>query len=140
MDSLRELIDIATGGETLATWNRHRGHLGMDGRRHPGGEWDTLRAVPIRTRRALTAAGYLARGGMQPDDFADLLRRNLPAQVEPDPIAWYIATARRILRATPYETRTRFVRERGYASLWYYRKARGWVPERHETPQVKGVT
>lgn len=39
-----------------------------------GGEWDAWYALPRRTRKRLTGAGYARRGAMQPDVFADLLR------------------------------------------------------------------
>lgn len=137
-------LEQMTGGERLATWNRHRGHVAMDGKRKPGGEWDTLRSTPIRRRRRLTSAGYLALGGMQPDDFADLLVRNgAPSH---DPIAWYLAEADRALKErrhaatvrrrallarsaghqSYYDYRQERARALGYRSLWHYRKEQGW--------------
>lgn len=112
----------------------------MDGKRKPGGEWDTLRATPLRVRRSLTSAGYLSRHGMQPDDFADLLTRN--GVTDPDPIAWYVREARRALRerqqarrvgldlarahaagcSTPFQHRDQQARALGYDSFWYYRR------------------
>jgi len=137
-------LEQMTGGERLATWNRHRGHLAMDGKRKPGGEWDTLRAWPLRRRQRLTSAGYLARGGMSPDDFADLLVRN--GAPDHDPIAWYLREAERALRErrhaatvrrrallarsaghqSYYDYRTALARSLGYRSLWHYRKEQGW--------------
>lgn len=139
-------LDVIMGGECLATWNSSRGHLGMDGKRHPGGEWDALRATPIRVRRRLTAAGYLARGGMQADTFADMLVRN-GAPDTGDPIAWYLREALRALRERQTAARVRRhallarhnghesyyayrqakCQEAGYASVWHYRKERGWT-------------
>lgn len=137
-------LDRLTGGERLATWNRHRGHLGMDGKRHPGGEWDDIRALPLRVRRSLTSAGFMSLHGMQPDDFADMLVRN---GIQGDPIPTFIALARKALRerrwaagvdrrnrlarrvgaGSYYEYRTRWVQAHGYASVWHYRKERQWT-------------
>jgi len=142
---LSDEVERLRGDETLATWNRHRGYLGMDGRRHPGGEWDAIRYLPLRLRRSLTTAGFLSRGGMQPDEFADMLVRNgLDAS---DPIAAYIALCRKALRerarvanrarhdvlarrsglSSYYEYRTRNVQALGYRNLWHYRKEKQWT-------------
>jgi hypothetical protein len=133
-------------GEPLPTWNRHRGHLGMDGKRKPGGEWDYIRALPIRTRRRLTGAGFMAREAMRPDEFADMLRRNVPHLADlgdTDCHAWYVKhallalTERRqaehhdrhlayaLASGAPsyYALRDQRARAAGYRSFWHQRKA-----------------
>ena len=146
---ISDLLYSACGGEPLATWNRNRGHIGMDGRRKPGGEWDYIRVLPIRTRRRLTGAGYMAKHGMLPDEFADMIRANAPGmggKGDTQCIEWYVGHALLALkerrRAEHYDRHLAYARSRGassyyalrnseafldgYASLWHKRKANGW--------------
>jgi hypothetical protein len=113
----------------------------------PGGEWDTLRGWPLRSRQRLAGAGWMARHGEKPDVFAEILCNVFGEQtVGPDPIAWYLreaeravrecqAAARRLRHArlaashghrTYYAYRAAWVRSLGYRSLWEYRKDQGW--------------
>jgi hypothetical protein len=144
-----DMLYITTGGEPMPTWNRNRGHLSMDGKRKPGGEWDYIRALPIKTRRRLTGAGYMAKNAMQPDDFADMIRRNGPNTgrlSDYECHAWYVSMALRALterrRAEHRDRHLAYARSRGapsyyalrnaeafldgYDSLWHKRKAMGW--------------
>lgn len=129
------LLEV-TGGNRLATFHGQ-----------PGGEWDVLRATPLRRRQRLTTAGWLARDGVKPDFFVDLLRRYGAGVIEGDPIEWYlreahratserkaaaVADARRRLAKRAglpsyYAYRTALARELGYPSLWVYRRAMGWT-------------
>jgi hypothetical protein len=60
----RDLLELYVGAERLSTSGRHRGR---------GGEWDSLRAVPVRTRRRLTGAGWLVRDGLAPDQLQHIM-------------------------------------------------------------------
>lgn len=58
------------------------------------GEWDWLGAVPARTMRRLTGAGYFARGGLSVDEAADIICARVPGISTPDDaLAWYVSTA-----------------------------------------------
>lgn len=134
---IADALETIIGADTLATWNPTRG---------TGGEWDTLRAVPLRTRQRLTSAGYLSRHGMAPDVFSDLLTQYGGAQVGSDPIAWYVRTAlqamaeRRAARRRARETalarstghstlfyhRDKLAQQAGYRSYYDYRMRAGW--------------
>lgn len=117
-----DLLDLvhASDWSTLATWNASRG---------TAGEWDTLRHYPLRVRRRLAGAGYLARHGDPPDVFADRLVRVFgESTVGPDPIGWYVRTAlvaiRERQRAARYRRHHAVARAHGYPTYWHYRKAR----------------
>lgn len=119
------LYDV-TGGESLATWNRIRGRLGMDGKRKPGGEWDYLRGLRLRTRRQLTGAGYMTRHGMNPDEFADLIRAHHPpmsGKGDTECLVWYVVHALEALaerrKAERYDRHLAYARANGAPS--YYR-------------------
>lgn len=145
-----DLLYSVTGGEPMPTWNRHRGHVGMDGRRKPGGEWDYIRGLSLRTRRQLTGAGYMAKHAMQPDVFAGLIRERAPGmsdRTDTECLVWYVVHALEALaerrRANGYDRKLRLARRRGapsyyalrgeeakaagYPSYWAMRKAKGWV-------------
>jgi hypothetical protein len=113
-----------------------------------GGEWDTLRSTSLRVRRRLTSAGFMAFDGVEPDFFTDLLRMYVGTdEIEPDPIAWFIREAGRAITERQYaanrDRHRRLARragkpsyaayrdawcvEQGHASLWAYRKAKGWA-------------
>jgi hypothetical protein len=129
-------LEQITAGNTLATFNGQ-----------PGGEWDPLRHTSLRRRQRITGAGLMSRWGEPPDVFADLLRRYAGQECEPDPIGWFIREAeratverqaarsvdrrRRLAKRARvdsyYVYRDMWCRERGFASLWHYRKAMGWV-------------
>lgn len=132
-------LRLITGGNTLATYHGQK-----------GGEWDTLAATPLKLRRRLTGAGWLTLDGEKPDVFADLLCMYAGSEAENfdqgNPIAWFIREAdrattersaaaqrdrlRRLAKAsgdaTYYDYRSEWCLERGYLSLWEYRKAKGW--------------
>lgn len=126
---IADMLENIIGGESLATWNS---------RRPNGGEWDALRAVPLRTRRRLTGAGYLSLRGMLPDEFSDLLERNGVK----DPIPWYIRTAllaidekhaaRRRAREKAlaptglFQHRDQLAKAAGFRSYYDYRMKSGW--------------
>lgn len=147
-----DLLYSVLGGEPMPTWNRNRGHVTMKRgprggvRRHPGGEWDYIRSLPIKTRRRLTAAGFMARGGMQPDDFAGLIRLRAPGMGgsgDTDCHAWFVRHALLALterrRAEHHDRHLAYARAQGaptyyslrnseayldgYDSLWHKRKA-----------------
>jgi hypothetical protein len=118
-------------GEVMPTWNRHRGHVGMDGRRKPGGEWDYIRSMPLRTRRRLTSAGYMAKHAMGPDEFADLIRGCVPGMSDlsdGECHAWYVRTALLALterrRAEHHDRHLAFARSLGYPTYYALRRAR----------------
>jgi len=144
-----DMLLNAVGNEPLPTWNRNRGRIGMDGKRKPGGEWDYIRSLPIKTRRRLTGAGYMAKNAMAPDEFADMLRNNVPhlaGRGDTECHAWFVKHALLALterrRADRYDRHLAYARSRGapsyyalrnaeafldgYDSLWQMRKAKGW--------------
>jgi len=144
-----DMLHSVLGGEPMPTWNRNRGHRGMDGKRKPGGEWDYIRALPLKTRRRLTGAGYMAKNAMSPDDFADMIRRYAPGMGsagDTECHAWYVKHALLALterrQADRYDRHLAYARSRGapsyyalrnaeafldgYDSLWHKRKAKGW--------------
>lgn len=114
-----------------------------------GGEWDHLRGMALRDRQRLTSAGWMSRWGEAPDVFGDLVLRYAGSDgltVDGDPIAWYCREALRAFRESRaakardrkrklaaqhgdpsyYAYRTAWCRERGFDSLYAYRKSRGW--------------
>lgn len=149
LDELERLTD----GEPLATWNRHRGPVRMDGRRAPGGEWDEIRAWPLRVRRQLTSAGFMSKHGVSPDEMCDIMARH---GCHVDQLTTWYQAARGALRerqraanrdrheslaranghATYYEHRSQWCRDQGYASLWAYRVAKGWASNGEEGEQA----
>jgi hypothetical protein len=135
-------LDRVMAGDTIATWNRHR---------QPGGEWDAIRALPIRTRRRLTAAGMMRRDGLMPDVAAERIIREVPGVGDLDAaLAWWARTAlaaigerRRVIDAdarhryarrnghgTHYALRSAQARAAGHRSVWAMRQARGWKSSR----------
>lgn len=115
---------------------------------HAGGEWDPLLALPRRTRRRLIGAGYLNPNGIPPDVAADyIIARVAGVETVDDALGWYVRTALRAIperrrhahrsrhhrhavrcgAATYYELRNLRAIADGYASLWHYRKAKGWT-------------
>lgn len=146
---INDMLSNATGGEPLPTWNRNRGRIGMDGKRKAGGEWDYIRSLPIRTRRRLAGAGFMALGAMMPDEFADMLRDNVPhlaGRGDGECHAWFVKHALLALaerrQAEHHDRHLAYARSRGapsyyalrnaeafldgYDSLWHLRKAKGW--------------
>lgn len=125
---IADMLEGIIGGESLATWNPSRGR---------GGEWDTLRETPLRTRQRLTGAGYLSARGMLPDEFTDLLGK---------PIDWYIRTAllamderhaarrrareKALAKSTGndrlFRHRDQLARAAGFRSYYDYRMNSGW--------------
>ncbi|HWL44574.1 MAG TPA: hypothetical protein VNQ73_16660 [Ilumatobacter sp.] len=114
----------------------------------PGGEWDALRALPVRVRRRLLGAGYLRPGGLEPDVAADLIASQVPGVGSVDAaIEWYVRTclaaiaeartdagrrrraqlARRGGHSTYYAYRSEWARDRGHQSVWHMRRDRGWA-------------
>jgi hypothetical protein len=76
------------------------------GARNRYGEWDFTATVSPRRLRRLTGARYFRRDGMDIDDFADLVCRNVPAVDDHDSaIGWWIDIATRALDAAQ-EART----------------------------------
>lgn len=135
-------LDRVMGSDTVATWNRGRG---------AGGEWDTIKALPLRTRQRLTSAGYFSRHGMLPDVASDVICRHVGGVDDIDAaMRWYIRTARLALEqrrrrlhyqrhlqiaieyddVSYYARRQRLAIEAGHASLWAYRLSKGWVENR----------
>lgn len=126
-----DMLHATTGGTPLATWNRDRGHIGMDGKRKPGGEWDYLRVLPIRTRRRLTGAGFMSKYGMAPDEFADVIRDNAPGmggKGDTECIAWFVGHALLALkerrRAEHYDRHLAYARANGASSYYALRDQR----------------
>lgn len=138
-----------TGGQRLATWNRDRGRLAWGADRKIGGEWDLIRALPLKVRRQLTGAGFMAKHGSEPDVFVHDIKARVPGGVEMsdnDIIAWFIREARRAIperrnahmrdvkrgiakRAgvrNYYEYRCQQARAAGFDSFWAYRQHRKW--------------
>jgi hypothetical protein len=118
-------------GEVMPTWNRSRGHVGCDGRRKPGGEWDYIRSMPLKTRRRLTGAGYMAKHAMGPDEFADLIRNCVPGMSDKSDgecHAWYVRHALLALterrRAEHYDRHLAYARSLGYPTYYALRRAR----------------
>jgi hypothetical protein len=145
-----DLLYDVTGGEPMPTWNRNRGRLAWGQTRVIGGEWDYIRSLPIRTRRRLTGAGFMAKDCMTPDDFADLIRRNVPHLAnlgDTNCHAWYVQHALMALaerqRTEHHDRHLAYAQSRGapsyyslrnseafldgYDSLWHKRKALGWT-------------
>lgn len=111
-------------------------------------EWDYLYSLPRRTRRRLIGAGYMRRGGMQPDLLADVIVPRV-AEVETidDAMEWYVKTcltaiterrllahrrrhlavARRNGHQTYYQHRTEYARSLGYDSLYDMRRKKKWT-------------
>lgn len=135
-------LERVLGPNTVATWNRDRGS---------GGEWDALKAVPLRHRQRLTSAGYMSKRGLLPDVAADIICQHVGGIDDIDAaMRWYIRTAtealaqrrrenhyRRHLQVareygddTYYARRARLAREAGHSSLWAYRQAKGWGENR----------
>lgn len=145
-----DMLHDVTNGEPLPTWNRDRGRLAWGQTREPGGEWDYIRALPIKTRRRLAGAGFMARSAMEPDVFADMIRSHAPGMSgasDAECHAWFvrhallaIAERRRVHHRdrhhafaqdeghpSYYALRDARARSAGHRSLWHLRKARGWV-------------
>lgn len=119
---ITDMLEGITGREPLATWNSSR----TPAHRKVGGEWDTLRAVSLPTRRCLTGAGYMSLMGLEADVFSDFLQENGGTQVGVDPIAWFIRTALQALKER--QTARRHAREKalvqsaGFNSYYHYRR------------------
>lgn len=110
---------------------------------HAGGEWDDWRALNVRQRRRLIGAGWARPGGLRPDVLADLIAAR---HSTPDPLGWFYRTAleatverrsaanrdrhaslaRRTGYRTYYDRRDALAKAQGHASLWHYRKEKGW--------------
>lgn len=131
-------LDRVLGGEALAS----------SPTRHTMPEWESyLLNLPKRTLRRLRGARYMRRGAMQPDELADLICARVPGiDNDSDAMAWYVKTclvaiderrtiarrrrhgklARRNGYRNYYEYREAKAKERGYASVYAERMARGW--------------
>jgi hypothetical protein len=113
----------------------------------PGGEWDAVKLWSRRDRRRLVGARHMTRDGWQPDQLAEMIRDEVPGIDSTDAaMSWFKRTAlaaigearvlahrRRHLRLalreghiSYYAYRTMLARAKGYGSLWYERKGRGW--------------
>lgn len=139
---ITDMLHGVTKTEPLMTWNGSR----TPKNRRTGGEWDTLRDIPLATRRRLTSARYMSRNGMEPDVFCMLLEEYGGTKVGPDPIAWFVRTAIRALderqaarrraretalaRSTGHEGlfshRDKLARDAGFRSYYHYRMHSGW--------------
>lgn len=118
-----DMLDSVTRWEPMPTWNRDR---------QPGGEWDYIRSLPIKTRRRLTSAGYMAKHGMQPDKFADMIREYAPGMrnlSDGECHAWYVKHALLALaerrRAQHYDRHLAYARHLGHPTYYALRRARG---------------
>jgi hypothetical protein len=116
------MLYVVAWGEAMPTWNRHR---------QPGGEWDYIRSLPIKTRRRLTSAGYMAKHAMQPDKFADLIRDHAPGmrnKSDGECHEWYVRHALLALterrRAEHYDRHLAYARHLGYPTYYALRRAR----------------
>lgn len=131
-------LERVLGGETLRS-----SLLGQT-----GGEWDSLRLLPARTRRRLIGARYATPGGLAPDQLAELVRGRVAGiHTTDDAIMWYVRTcltaidearllagrrrklavARRNGHLTYYQYRTELARAKGYGSVWDERRMRKWT-------------
>lgn len=95
------------------------------GARNRYGEWDFTVTVSPRRLRRLTGARYFRRDGMDIDDFADLVCRNVSGVDDHDSaIEWWIDISTRALDAAQ-EARTSAV-------PWHLQEEpepEGWEPE-----------
>lgn len=122
--------------------------------RHPrygneGGEWDTMRRIPKRLLRSLTAARFFTRHGLEPDVAASHYIIPAVAGVEDTCAAvdWYVDMAKRALierrRFAHWQRHAKLARNRGYITWFDYRDAlsreRGYSSYRHERRE-KGWT
>lgn len=142
MDFAEGELERVLGSDTVATWNRTRGS---------GGEWDVIKALPLRTRQRLTGARFFTKHGLRPDVAADIICRHVGGIDDIDSaMQWYINMSRlalaqrrrsrhhirhlRVARAngdrTYYARRSRLARQAGHRSLWQYRQALGWEENR----------
>ena len=124
---MADLLESYVHTERLGTWNRHRGHVGMDGKRKPGGEWDYLRYhVTLRNRRRLAGAGWLVRGGLAPDQLELVL--HAAGLHHDNPIEWYVKTALAAIPearlASEQRRRNLLAHREGHESFYAYRNAR----------------
>jgi hypothetical protein len=115
--------------------------------RHPchggtGGEWDTLRRIPAKTMRRLTAAGFFRKWGLEPDVAASDYIIPSVAGVEDTCAAmeWYWRMALRVLeerrRVAHHRRHRNLARANGFVTWFDYRnnlsKRRGFTSYRHE--------
>jgi hypothetical protein len=135
-------LERVLGPNVVATYNRQRG---------AGGEWDALRAFPLRQRQRLTSAGFFAKHGLHPDVAADYICARVGGVEDTDAaMRWWIRTATlalaerrrerhriRHLRVAVnngdrsyYARRQRLARQAGHASLYAYRLSKGWTENR----------
>jgi hypothetical protein len=136
-------LDRVMGAERVATWNART--------RQPGGEWDTIRALPPRSRRRLVGARWLRRDGLPPDVAATIICDAVgDVRTTCEAMQWYCRTAlvaidearreahrdrharaaRRLGARSYYDVRATRAVLAGYPSLWHERVARGWTENR----------
>lgn len=132
-----DLLEQAVGSSRLAYPHAWR----------QGGEWDTLKALPVSTKRQLLGAGYLTSNGVEPDILADwIIAKQADCHDVDTAIDWYITTARTAMverrRAAHHQRhlalakacgarswhhyREGLARLNGYDSYRAERRARGW--------------
>ncbi len=130
-------LDRTVGCETLATKPGP----------YAGGEWDYLLSLPKRTLRRLRGARRMTRGGVGPDQLAELIIGKVHGiETTDDAMVWYVRAslvaigearreahrrrhldvARRTGHKTYYGRRVDQARRLGYPSLYAMRKAKGW--------------
>jgi hypothetical protein len=122
--------------------------------RHPayggdGGEWDTLRRIPKRRMRSLTAARFFTKWGLEPDVAAT--HYIVPSVTGVDDtcaaMEWYVKMAQRVLverrRVAHHRRHKNLARANGFVTWFDYRnnlsKQRGFTSYRHERRE-KGWT
>jgi hypothetical protein len=105
-----------------------------------GGEWDTLRSIPLHERRILTGARYLTPRGMLPDVAGDLICDQTNATDTCEAMEWYIANALGAVierRRLAYDRRTtNLARRQGYTTYHQLRTFQA-ILEGHDTYRAK---
>lgn len=105
-----------------------------------GGEWDTLRAIPLHERRILTGARYLTPRGMRPDVAGDLICEQTNATDTCSAMEWYVENALGAIverRRLAYDRRTlALARRQGYATYHQLRTFQA-ILEGHDSYRAK---